>query len=464
MRSVYGWIAAVVVLGVGAAGTWAVLSLEDDPSERYRLAATELADVTQTLSTNGTVDFVNRSDVSFGVGGSLAELTVSPGDQVSAGQRLGSLDDARLLAEVESAEAELATAEATLETDEQRQQDAVDSQPEEEPAPELKPQQDAVRAARTAAGEAIATAKQTLAAQRKACAAPTTETTTACADALAATMSTQDKVAAAQEVLQRKLDELTEAMARSSTEDARQAEQPQGESTPTAATIAADQAAVDRAKTALLAAEHDLAEATLTAPIAGTVASVTATVGDEVTAADPVLVLIGQGAALVETTVPVERIADIEVGQQATVTPTGSATAVEGAVTRIGRLLDQTADAPAYPVTITVEQPPTTMPSGSLAAVEIVVDTVRDVLTVPTSAITRGDQPTVTVLDGTQSAKRQVELGAIGPVRTEIREGLDRGDQVVLADLALPLPTSGTQNQNGPGGIMVVGPRRQLPR
>lgn len=451
MRSVYGWLAAVVV--AGGIGAWVLLPVAEDPAARYRLASAEVGDVAQTLSTYGTVDFVNRADVSFGVGGTLVDLAVAPGATVRAGQRLAALDDTRLRAEVEAAEAEVASAKATLETDRQRQQDAAGARPENPAAglaAGLAPRQDAVLAAQSAAGNAIAAAKQALAAQAKACTDPAAA---ACADAVAATQSTQDEVAKAQDTLQRRIADLATALTEVSTEPTAPEEE-----TPTAATIAADQAAVDRAEAALLTAEHDLAQATLTAPIAGTVASVAAAEGDSVTAGDPVLVLIGPGAAVVETTVPVDRIADLETGLRATVTPTGSAATVPGTVTRIGRLVDESADPPAYPVTVTVEQPPATMPAGAPAGVEIVVGTAEDVLTVPTSAVTRGDVATVTVLAGAETAPREVELGAVGPLRTEIRSGLDTGEQVVLADLTLPLPSADQRNLPG-GNQVILGPR-----
>jgi HlyD family secretion protein len=176
-----------------------------------------------------------------------------------------------------------------------------------------------------------------------------------------------------------------------------------------------------------------------------------------VSAGDPVVVVIGDGAAVVETTVPVERIGDIEVGQSATVTPSGASDGVQGEVTRIGRLAGDDADQVAYPVTVTVDEPGGALPAGSTAGVGIVVATADDVLTVPTSAVSAGTPATVTVLSGTATTGREVVTGAIGPLRTEITSGLTAGDQVVLADLDAPLPSSGDQGGGfgGPGNMVV---------
>ncbi|HEV7651688.1 MAG TPA: HlyD family efflux transporter periplasmic adaptor subunit [Actinophytocola sp.] len=291
-------------------------------------------------------------------------------------------------------------------------------------------------------------------------------------------MAAQDAVAHAQDTLQHVIGELTAALdaasdtASETGSDAAESEQdsPNGrdEPAPTAATIAAGQAAVDTAAADLLSAQQALARATLTAPIAGTVASVAAAAGDTVSAGSPVVVLLGSGAVVVEATVPVERIGEIAVGQAATVTPSGGRRGVAGTVTRIGKLAADTndsaasadsaeaADPVAYPVTVTVGAPGGALPAGSTAGVDIVVDTAKDVLTVPTSAVHGDDPATVTVLAGEQATPRDVTVGAVGPLRTEITGGLDAGERVVLADLDAPLPSADDQ-QSRPGGLVVDG-------
>ena len=105
-------------------------------------------------------------------------------------------------------------------------------------------------------------------------------------------------------------------------------------------------------------------------------------------------------------------------------TPVGTSTKVPGTVTRVGTLPDPNAETTAYPVTITVDEPPATLAAGSSATASVVVATAKDVLTVPTSAVNRG---TVTVLNGDQTTVTRVTVGAVGPTRTEIKEGLTAG-------------------------------------
>lgn len=512
------WVAGAAVVGIGAS-VGAVAFADDDPASHYRLAAAAVGDVAETVSANGTVDYVHRADVSFGTSGTLASLSVGAGQKVRAGQRLGALDTAALQAAVDRAEADLANAKATLATDQQRQADAVsgsDSDTADSGATgpaayrppggggDLAKQQQAVRAAQTAAGKALAAAKAALSAQAKACAATpadpstqdgeaagdTDDTGDACTRALATAMAAQDAVATAQGVLQKRIGELAATLAAAASDKSEEdTSRPEPDSapdsgsgndnskpdgggdTPTAATIAEDQAAIDGAEADLVSARHDLRQATLTAPLSGTVASVAAGAGDAVSAGDPVVVLIGDGAAVVEATVPVERIDELEVGQPATVTASGATTSVSGTVTRIGTLPDDSADQTAYPVTVTVDDPGDALPAGGTAGVAVVVATADDVLTVPTSAVRAGTPPTVTVFSGGTTTQRQVETGAVGPLRTEIAGGLTAGEQVVLADLDAPLPSGDDQRggfgpgsmviQSGPGGGPGGGPVRR---
>jgi multidrug efflux pump subunit AcrA (membrane-fusion protein) len=54
-----------------------------------------------------------------------------------------------------------------------------------------------------------------------------------------------------------------------------------------------------------------------------------------------------------------------------------------------------------------------------------------------------GTLHTVEVLTNGKPVQVRVTVGAAGSDRTQIRSGLSAGQQVVLADLAMPLPTGG---------------------
>ncbi len=230
----------------------------------------------------------------------------------------------------------------------------------------------------------------------------------------------------------------------------------QGTQSP-AARITLDQAAVVNAQAALDAAHRNLTGATLTSPIAGAIAqqpfSVSATEAPGTT-----ISIIGPGAVEVTVNVPATSLTLVKVGQRATVIANGATTPVAGAVTAIGLLpVATTSNTSAYPVTIHVPQPSRAFVAGAAAAVTVVVKTVTAVLTVPDSAVTlnRG-RAFVNVLTAGKPVRTAIQVGAIGPLLTQITSGVTAGQILELADPTQSLPASSatlpTIRQFGPGG------------
>jgi HlyD family secretion protein len=413
--------AVLVVAGTSAA----VVVANASPAPRYRLATATVGDVAQTVTVTGTVDHVNRADVAFGTDGTVASLTVSPGTTVTAGQELGTLDTASLEAAVAQASAQVTAAEAALAEDEAAQEEAAGA------SDELAARQEEVKSAQTTASRALAEATSAFETQKTACATPASAECTA---AVTATHAAQEAVQRAQTALQAAIEKLSVTVPT----------QPES-----ADAVADGQASVEEASAQLVEAQQALAGATLVSPIAGTVGAVTSSAGAAVSAGTPVVTVIGEGAAEVSATVPVEQLEKLAVGQEATVTPVGTTAAVPGTVTSVGTLPSPASETVAYPVTITVPSPPASMAAGSTSTATITIAAVEDVLTVPTSAVR---QDVVRVLSGEQTTPTRVTAGAVGPARTEIKEGLSAGDQVVLADLDSPVPTN--DQETGPGGFM----------
>jgi multidrug efflux pump subunit AcrA (membrane-fusion protein) len=117
----------VVVFGIvlgGGVGAWAAVSRGDT---QYRMADVTRADIGTSLNVVGDVAPVNEATASFQVGGKVATVTAAPGQQVAAGQTLGTLDTTALTEDVSSAESTLSANEAKLVADEENQSTAVSS-------------------------------------------------------------------------------------------------------------------------------------------------------------------------------------------------------------------------------------------------------------------------------------------------------------------------------------------------
>ncbi|MET0729162.1 MAG: HlyD family efflux transporter periplasmic adaptor subunit [Acidimicrobiales bacterium] len=215
------------------------------------------------------------------------------------------------------------------------------------------------------------------------------------------------------------------------------------------------QRAVDAAALEVIVAQQAVAQAAIASPIAGTVIAVNMTPGDEVDAASATanIIISGRGGYEATVNVSVDDLADLEVGQAATVRPDGSDEEIEGEVVAIG----VAANAGSFPITIGLDGNTRRLGNGATATADITTSAAEDVLTVPTSAVAvDGETASVQVPDGDDTEAVTVEIGAVGATLTEITSGLEAGQEVVLADLDEPLPGSATDTSSttlGPGGF-----------
>jgi multidrug efflux pump subunit AcrA (membrane-fusion protein) len=116
-------VVLIVILGGGVAA-WAEVS---SSSAGYRMTSVTRANIATSLTVVGTVDPVSDAAASFQVGGQVTSLTVTPGQQVTAGQTLGTLDTTALSDTVSSDQSTLNADEAKLVEDEENESNAAAS-------------------------------------------------------------------------------------------------------------------------------------------------------------------------------------------------------------------------------------------------------------------------------------------------------------------------------------------------
>jgi multidrug efflux pump subunit AcrA (membrane-fusion protein) len=112
----------LVVILAGGVAAWAEVN---GSSVDYRMASVTKADIGTTLTVVGNVEPVSDAAAAFQVGGQVATLTATPGQQVTAGQSLGTLDTTALSESVSSAQSTLSADEAKLVEDEESQASAA---------------------------------------------------------------------------------------------------------------------------------------------------------------------------------------------------------------------------------------------------------------------------------------------------------------------------------------------------
>jgi multidrug efflux pump subunit AcrA (membrane-fusion protein) len=117
-RAIVAIVAAVVVIGVGGG---VALARSGSSGPAYRLATVTRGSVTQTVSSVGTIQSVNRATVTFPVAGTVASVAVRVGSRVTAGDALALLSMSGLTEQVQSAQAAVAKAQQTLAADTEAQ-------------------------------------------------------------------------------------------------------------------------------------------------------------------------------------------------------------------------------------------------------------------------------------------------------------------------------------------------------
>jgi len=275
----------------------------------------------------------------------------------------------------------------------------------------------------------------------------------------------------------------------SATQDQLTAQQDAGSS---AVQIASTQAQLADAQAKLADSETALAAASMTSPIAGTVAQVNIAVGDKVggtaSASSPSasgsagsssssagagassssasaasasstaqVVVISTTSWVVNASVGSADLPQLKKGQQAEITPSGSATKIFGTVKSVGIVASSSSSGSAsFPVTIAVTGSPKGLYAGGAADVAIIVKQVENLLSVPTNAVhTESGKTVVHQLKGGAQVSTPVKVGTTYGAVTQILSGLKAGDKVVGTTFRLGgnRPSGGTGTRQGGGTV-----------
>ena len=237
--------------------------------------------------------------------------------------------------------------------------------------------------------------------------------------------------------------------------------------------IASAQAQLVDAQGKVTDAQTALTSASLTSPIAGTVAQVNIATGDKVgnaasagasssssaggtssTSSTAQIVVISTTSWVVSASVGSADLPQLRKGLQAEITPTGSTTKVFGTVESVGIIAASSSSGSAtFPVTITVTGSPKGLYAGGAADVAIIVKQVQNLLTVPTNALhTESGKTVVHQMTNGAQVSTPVKVGATYGAVTQILSGLKAGDKVVGTAFRMGgNPAGGTRSRQGSG-------------
>jgi HlyD family secretion protein len=390
-RLYIGAAVALVVLG-GAAGLATLRGASTDV-DASRLATVERGTMVKSVVATGKVEPITKIEIKSKANGIIKVLNADVDRAVKAGDILVELDREQLAATLRGAEANLQAARASLEAAQaQLKKNVVEAEGPDE------------QFARRAYERAQSLFAQTLIAQ------------SALDDAHSLVDVAENRKRAAYSQLAISQAKVTEARAQ----------------------VAQAKAAADRAA-------EDMANATIRAPIRGTVLSRDVEIGSPVSS----ILNLGANATLVMTLGDIDQVfvrgkvdeADIgrvRLGQPARIrVETFKDKVFNGRVTQISPMGVEKDNVTNFEVRVSIDNPGKELKANMTANAEIVLEEHADALIVPEAAITYDAQKNAfveVVSPGAKNGRKRipVKLGVGNGTKVQILDGLKQGDKVIL--------------------------------
>jgi membrane fusion protein, macrolide-specific efflux system len=228
--------------------------------------------------------------------------------------------------------------------------------------------------------------------------------------------------------------------------------------------VQAAENAVTSAKIALQDAKDNAADRTVTAPMAGTITTLSAANGDDLQAssggsgASPALVITDPSAYQATITLAESDISSVKLGQKAVLTFDALPDlTLSGKVTRVDTAGTNSSGVVSYTVVVTPDDMNSSVKGGMTVSVSIITDTAADVLAVPTSAVkssTNGKY--VQILQNGEPVDVTVETGMSSDSYTEITSGLTEGQEIITATSTSTSgsKTTSTTTRRGQQGVL----------
>ena len=216
--------------------------------------------------------------------------------------------------------------------------------------------------------------------------------------------------------------------------DSAQAQLNLKQSPPRPEDLQAAQAQVDQAQAQLQTAENAYADNIITSPIDGTITAVDTKIGETVAPQKEVLVVLDQNSLHVESDISESSITEIKAGQNIDMTLdafgpdqhfSGTVLSIDPAATVQQGVID-------YRIVSSIPKDAVGIKPGMTVNITILISDTPNVLAVPNRLIqSSGRQKFVTILRNNKSVNVNIETGAVGDNFTEVKSGLNQGDQLI---------------------------------
>jgi HlyD family secretion protein len=471
-----------------------------------------------TIGASGNVAASQQANLAFGASGTVAQVSVTAGQQVNAGQVVAQLDMTNLQLQVQEAQAALDAAQANLQQAQQpasaddiaaaeaalasaqANYDSVKAGPSKADLAAAQaalasaqanynsvkagPTADSLAAAKAALDNALASLQQAQSAYDQVKDRPnvgqlsqslTLQQATNAYDEAKANYevaknhptpaelaAAESQLASAKYNLAQLQEQPTQAQLTSAEAQVASAQYQlsQLQAQPTAQAVASAQASYEQAQVALAQAQQQLGGATITTPVAGTVIAVNIQQGDAVGSGTAAIVLVPDIPPVVDANVDEADVARVAVGQDVHLSFNAlPGRTITGTVASIAPTSTSVNGAVAYQVQISFTPGRLPVRLGMTTNLAIVIASADNALLVPSQAITADRQAnkyyvTRQLPDGTIQ-RLEVRIGLQNGTETQIVQGVNVGDKLVLPQITGTTTTSSSNSTNfrGIGGF-----------
>jgi len=201
------------------------------------------------------------------------------------------------------------------------------------------------------------------------------------------------------------------------------------------AQLAGAEAAREQAAAGLDTAERELSRTHVASPITGQVVKRLASVGEQVdgTAAQPIAQVANLDHVEVAAAVPAEHLGRIKVGQLVTITSdTYADQAFTGELIAISPAVDTSTNASL--ARIRMANPGRVLKIGMFVQAQVGLSVHKGALTVPPSAVSKGEEDAVVyVVTGETATRTKVKLGIETGAAVEVLDGVKEGQKILTS-------------------------------
>jgi multidrug efflux pump subunit AcrA (membrane-fusion protein) len=463
---------ALVVIAITSLGT----ASSSSSAATKRTATVGKGVVQSTVSGNGTLEPAQKVELGFGASGEVTAIRVKAGQKVSKGEILAEVDSSSARASLAGAEAQLIEAEEAVEAAAEAEEEESEEVAYEGGAQTVfvgLMSENGTGAAKADEAEKEAAAEEEEgqrelpeAEEKKEKTVPTKGTEEAKEEQPEAAAESEGSTPSA-----------SGGGSETGGAETGGAETSGGAETGGAETGGGSTVSLPTAEANLLSAElsvksarQEVAETTLTAPFSGTIAQVSGSVGETVSGgsssggdsegsalgatgeesgggSEAFMVLAQLHRLKMEVSFSEADIGKVREGQTATVAiDSMEGTELAGKVTKVSVLPSEgSSSVVEYPATILLTQSAKGLRAGMSASAEVVVEQVKNALTVPSEAISQlGSGKTVTVEEDGKEVTKTVTTGLVGDETTEVVSGVKAGQTLLLPEAQVASASEGS--------------------